>query len=117
MKPGDTVLDIGANIGHYTARLSNLVGANGRVIAFEPIPETFELLACNVARLAIQNVTLINAAACDSTTEVGMAVPGFESGLSNYYMAHISQEATDLRVLGIDIGSLNLPTEAFQRLC
>ena len=32
VEPGDWVLDIGANVGHYTARLSGLVGPEGRVI-------------------------------------------------------------------------------------
>src|SRR4030067_729726 len=45
---GDWVLDIGANIGHYTLKFSSLVGENGRVFAIEPVPETFELLAANV---------------------------------------------------------------------
>ncbi len=35
---GDWALDIGANVGHYTKRLSELLGGSGRVIAFEPIP-------------------------------------------------------------------------------
>jgi hypothetical protein len=34
--PGSLVLDIGANIGAHTLRLANLVGPNGRVVAFEP---------------------------------------------------------------------------------
>ena len=38
---GDWALDIGANVGHYTARLSEIVGISGRVITFEPVPETF----------------------------------------------------------------------------
>ncbi len=46
---GDWVVDIGANIGHYTLLFSKLVGPTGRVIAFEPMPETFELLCANVA--------------------------------------------------------------------
>ncbi|MDX2502910.1 MAG: hypothetical protein QNL62_00330, partial [Gammaproteobacteria bacterium] len=36
----DWVIDVGANIGHYTKRLSELVGGKGRVLAFEPIPDT-----------------------------------------------------------------------------
>ena len=44
VSPGDWVLDIGANIGQYTKRFSDLVGHSGRVIAFEPVPDTFELL-------------------------------------------------------------------------
>lgn len=36
VRPGDTVLDIGANIGAHTLHLARLVGDSGRVIAFEP---------------------------------------------------------------------------------
>ena len=34
LRPGDTALDVGANIGHYACRMSELVGGTGRVIAF-----------------------------------------------------------------------------------
>ncbi|OIO68549.1 MAG: hypothetical protein AUJ58_09025 [Zetaproteobacteria bacterium CG1_02_55_237] len=42
--PGMTVVDIGANIGEYSRRFSGMVGAEGRVIAFEPEQRNFELL-------------------------------------------------------------------------
>ena len=48
LREGDWVLDVGANIGHYTVRFSELVGDKGRVIAFEPVPDTFEILSSNV---------------------------------------------------------------------
>ena len=35
---GDCVWDIGANVGYYTTRFSDLVGASGQVFAFEPSP-------------------------------------------------------------------------------
>jgi FkbM family methyltransferase len=38
VKPGATVLDIGANLGAYTVLLAQWVGASGRVHAFEPAP-------------------------------------------------------------------------------
>lgn len=38
--PGGTCIDIGANIGLYTLLLAALVGPRGRVIAFEPSPDT-----------------------------------------------------------------------------
>ncbi len=48
VRPGNVVLDIGANIGYYTLLLSKLVGSEGKVYAFEPAPETYQLLKKNV---------------------------------------------------------------------
>lgn len=44
LRPGDSFLDIGANIGYFTIFGAALVGFNGRVHAFEPNPRTFDLL-------------------------------------------------------------------------
>lgn len=91
VRPGDWVLDIGANIGHYTAKLSQLVGKDGRVIAFEPVPDTFEILTANATRFAHQNVTLFNVAASDRCSTGVIEIPRLDTGLDNYYMAHLSQ--------------------------
>lgn len=42
--PGDTVWDIGANVGFYTNHFLNWAGVNGKVVAFEPLPKAFEIL-------------------------------------------------------------------------
>lgn len=39
ISPGDTVLDLGANVGYHTDNFSRLVGPGGRVHAFEPNPQ------------------------------------------------------------------------------
>lgn len=106
VSPGDWVLDIGANIGHYTSRLSELVGASGRVIAFEPIPETFELLAANIAKFQLRNVTLVNMAASDGANIVQMSIPKFVTGLNNYYMAHITDDDSGLQIMTLPIDNL-----------
>ena len=82
ISPGDWVIDIGANVGHYTKRFSELVGVNGRVLAFEPVPTTFSLLSANVQKFAHQNVSLINAAVSDKLDVVGMSIPKFATGLT-----------------------------------
>ncbi len=107
--PGNWVLDIGANIGHYTARFSQLVGPTGRVIAFEPVPATFELLAANMALMPARNVTLINAAASSAASILGISIPQFEHHLDNYYMAHVASGPSDLQVFGVRIDSFGLP--------
>lgn len=56
VRPGDTVVDIGANIGYYTVIAGKLVGDAGRVYAFEPDPVAFELLLRNVALNGLHNV-------------------------------------------------------------
>jgi len=90
VKSGDWVMDVGANVGHYAKRLSELVGPTGRVFAFEPVPATFALLTSNARVFAHQNTTLINAAISDERRSVGISVPLNVSGLADYYMAKLS---------------------------
>lgn len=107
IKAGDWVVDIGANVGHYTKRFSELVGAKGRVIAFEPVPTTFFILSGNIQLFQHPNVSLINSAVSDKLELVGISTPQFESGLTNYYQAHISSAGdSTLPVLAISLDSI-----------
>jgi FkbM family methyltransferase len=81
LQPGDWVLDLDANVGHYTVRMSHLVGRSGRVIAVEPMPDTFALLACNTRLLDHANVTLLNVAVSDKIATVGIELSSFAEGL------------------------------------
>lgn len=58
IKPGMTVVDVGAHIGYFTIFMANLVGENGRVFAFEPDPHNFSLLARNVTVNGLSNVVV-----------------------------------------------------------
>ena len=49
LKPGDTVLDIGANIGAHTMHLARSVSPTGKVIAFEPTAYAYNKLRQNIA--------------------------------------------------------------------
>ena len=68
IKPGMTVVDVGAHIGYYTRILAELVGAEGRVLAFEPEPENFSLLQKNTQKFA--NVSLFNLAVSNQKREM-----------------------------------------------
>lgn len=65
IKNGDIVLDIGAHIGYYTLIFASLTGPKGKVFAFEPAPDNFEILNRNVLVNNYKNVVLINKAASD----------------------------------------------------
>lgn len=57
---GDTVLDIGANIGDLTVPLAQMVGESGSVYAFEANPSNFNYLCANLALNDLTNVRPIN---------------------------------------------------------
>ena len=53
---GMTVVDIGANIGFFSLLASDLVGASGRVVSFEPTPPTYAHLLRNLELNGRRNV-------------------------------------------------------------
>jgi FkbM family methyltransferase len=56
---GSTFYDIGANVGFFTLVAAKIVGAEGVVVAFEPLPANVGQLEKNVALNALSNVTVI----------------------------------------------------------
>ena len=56
LKPGDVVLDIGANIGCHTLAFSRLVGPQGLILAYEPERLNFHTLCGNIALNNIHNI-------------------------------------------------------------
>jgi FkbM family methyltransferase len=62
LKPGMRVLDVGAHVGYYTLLSARLVGAAGRVAAFEPSPANLRVLRHHVSLNRLGNVTIVDAA-------------------------------------------------------
>lgn len=104
---GTVAVDIGANFGIYTKVLSDLVGPRGRVIAVEPIAETFEFLQRNVRSLQYSNVSCVNAALSDSARTVTMQIPNYSSGGSNYYQARITEASGEGRAVQVRTTTLD----------
>jgi FkbM family methyltransferase len=62
VKPGDTFLDVGANIGMVTLAASTAVGPEGRVLSFEPNPEVRQRLLEHVEMNGLKNVQVFDTA-------------------------------------------------------
>jgi FkbM family methyltransferase len=69
LKPGDTYVDVGANIGYYTLIAAQRVGPEGKVIAYEPDPKNFSLLEANVALNNLPQVQIFPYALYDKDFE------------------------------------------------
>lgn len=65
VEPRSVALDIGAHIGYFTLILSKLVGPTGEVHAFEPFPDSFQLLKGNVELNGAKNVQVHELAITD----------------------------------------------------
>jgi FkbM family methyltransferase len=70
--PGATVLDVGANVGRFTVALAQIAGSTGRVFAFEPVPDTYQLLRENLALNRCCEVIAVQAAMSDEIAPVTM---------------------------------------------
>lgn len=66
---GDTVYDIGANIGYVALSLAKSVGPTGRVIAFEPVPKNVDDFRESIKINQLTNVRLLEFAASDHSGE------------------------------------------------
>ncbi len=83
VQPGDTVCDIGANIGIVTVLLSKLVGDAGKVFAFEPNPACYEALTAAIARNRMTNVLPQAIALGSQTEERDLAIPPDNAGAAS----------------------------------
>lgn len=83
VRPGDTVIEVGANVGVFTVLLARWVGPEGRVFAFEPSP---------ISRVALEDHLLLNRVA--SRVVVMPAAVSDEPGTSMFYERGSSGENT-----------------------
>ncbi|WP_284126630.1 FkbM family methyltransferase [Parerythrobacter aestuarii] len=91
IRPGDTVWDVGANIGHYAPQFAAMVGPQGKVVAVEPSPSSLSEL-----RQAI--------AACANVVVEEIALSN-ESGEAEFYLSTEGASANEgLSAVGSDGG-------------
>lgn len=82
VRQGDTVVDVGANVGYFTLLAAELSGAVGSVYAVEPLPTALDQLRRNVALNRPETVT-IHAVACGESEGTAEIFGGDASNIGN----------------------------------
>lgn len=82
LRPGDRVVDVGANIGTHSIAYGRLVGASGEVISCEPHPYMFALLARNTEENSPSRVRLLEMAIGATSGTLWMDLPAQEASLN-----------------------------------
>jgi len=106
LKPGATVVEIGANVGYFTTLAGPRIGPGGRLIAFEANPGVAALLERSVAMNGLRGwCTVVREAVCDRVGTVKFYCMTREQGSSNLR----GMDAATLRSLGDDVVELEVP--------
>jgi|WetSurMetagenome_2_1015567.scaffolds.fasta_scaffold85038_2 FkbM family methyltransferase len=97
VKPGDIVLDIGANVGAHTLPLARLVGDDGKVIAFEPTRYAIGKLSANIElnkelsdRISVNQIMLVSNEGETLESEIYSSWPLFEPS-KNVHHQHLGK--------------------------
>lgn len=80
LRPGDTFIDVGANVGYFACLAATRVGRGGRVVAFEPVPRNAALLEKSVVLNVFPHVTVQRKAAAAGAGRVRLAQPDAANG-------------------------------------
>jgi len=107
LQPGDTFLDIGANIGYLSAIAAGLVGKNGHIHAFEPVPEYFKRLTDFKALNSDHDITVNNIALGETRKVSRIAVSdysniGWNTMVTGYMTERMLKEEIDVDVIPLD---------------
>jgi FkbM family methyltransferase len=105
VRPGATVLDIGAHVGLHTLMFSRRAGTSGRVLAIEPSPVTAALLMQHLAWNGCNNVEVFEAAVGHEEREVVFAYradPTDMGACANSLAYDIGGKKTNVKMTTID---------------
>jgi len=102
IKNGDTVLDLGANIGVYTLIFAKLVGKSGHVFAFEPDPTNFEILSKNVKENKHENVTLVQKAVSEKNDRIKLFVSKRNHASHRIFDSEEKRNSIEVDVITLD---------------
>jgi FkbM family methyltransferase len=83
IKKGDTVIDVGGNMGFFVLILNDLIGNSGKIYSFEPSKRLSNRLASTVQINNIKNVEIVNLALGEKEGTTSLYYNPKQSGLSS----------------------------------
>lgn len=102
IKPGQTVVDIGAHIGYYSLIFAKLVGPSGMVYAFEPDPTNFSILQKNIKLNGYNNVVMLNKAVTERTGRLNLYVSDGSAGDHKTYNSDEHRKTLEIDGVALD---------------
>lgn len=99
---GARIADVGANIGWYAAHAAAM-DARASVVAFEPVPASFESLSRTVDRNELSNVVIENVAVSDHTDGIVLVVDPTIAGAASAYPTIALDHAVEIRVPSVTL--------------
>jgi FkbM family methyltransferase len=108
MPIGGTVLDIGANIGQFSAFAAPVVGKNGKIYAFEPVDSVACTLKRMVAIRRLNQVCVVKTALSDRTGIAEMKIPLKDGWKPQVMIAHLNgRAAVDMQFESVQLQTLD----------
>lgn len=84
LRPGDTALDIGANLGLMSFKMLECVGETGRVIAFEPQSRMAGYIRQSIAHNRVGNLYLNQMGLADKAATLRLSIPDHNAGAASF---------------------------------
>jgi len=99
---GMNILDVGANIGYYTALFSQLAGEKGNVIAIEPDLESYKYLSKSINNFNYKNVLSFRLAASDIKQKLPLFISKENRGDNRLYSTNQKLNSIMVDCLTVD---------------
>lgn len=111
LRPGDTFVDVGANVGYYAMVASRWVGDGGQVVAIEASPTFHRKLLQHVRLNQCGNVRAINGAVSDERKELTFVLASSANMGANSIVPYDGPAESSFQVEAFPLGELLEPAE------
>lgn len=115
VQPGFVSIDIGANVGYYSTKISKLSGKKGKVIAIEPVPLFANVFKRNAHKFALNNIELLQTALGAENAKIKMGTPVI-NGIFRHGLTHVLDSNNDNSEFETFEAEMKIPDELFKNI-